>query len=153
MIVIINWSSLLWQQYCHRRHNHRIIFSQAFFIIIKDFLIQHLSLYDAMMFRHKTEFLRGLQHDHQVLCLMITAMMIMTHILMMRGMIWTIDNWWWLWRLGGAGRWIWIKQGHLSVLQVLNISNPNNSFSFHVKAAARTKFASRSCCCCFHNHQ
>ena len=77
----------------------------------------------ANLFRHKTEFLRGLQQDHQVL-----------KILILSNTFW--HSWWWcefvfpdndvnlyflmiIWMcIGRFGCWVWLQQGHFSLFQV-----------------------------------
>ena len=75
------------------------------------------------LFRHKTEFLRGLQQDHQVLKIFIPS-----------NTFW--HSWWWcefvfpdndvnlyflmiIWMcIGRSSCWVWLQQGHFSLFQV-----------------------------------
>ena len=79
----------------------------------------------ANLFRHKTEFLRGLQQDHQVRCckrLIHNHNQFVMFLMLMSICIYT--------SLGRSSCWVWIQQGHFSLFQVGQIMVEKSTINF-----------------------
>ena len=79
----------------------------------------------ANLFRHKTEFLRGLQQDHQVRCckrLIHNHNQFVMFLMLMSICIYT--------SLGRSSCWVWLQQGHFSLFQVGQIMVEKSMINF-----------------------